>query len=545
MAQQSSFYITDGVTRTYPSSKHIASKQHVAVYFQSVTTSTWSIIEQTLYDLVNNSIVFTDAPDSALYSQIEIRVADTAAELTESPSDIATVAGAIADVTTVAGSITAVETVSSNTASVTTVSGSIANINTVATNIANVNTVAGNNSNVTTVAGISGNVTTVAGISANVTTVATNSASVNTVAGGISNVNSVATNILDVNAVATTVVPNIAEILLADNNAAIATTKASEASASATSAQLKAWESEAERLTAESYATEAEDVPVNIVTSDGDGTFTYTPTSPAEYSALHWRNKAALLAFEQAVNVSFTPAGNISATDVQAAIQELDTEKAPTTNPTFTGTVSVDSSIVFEGSTADAYETTLTVADPTADRTLSLPNESGTLATQEYVDGKMVVATSVTATGTAVDFTGIPSWAKRITVMFDGVSTNGSSNYLIQLGDSGGIENTSYMSCSVMLQNATAITALSGTAGFSISALMALGEISSGNVYITKLSGNTWTYTSTVSDVASTGNIQAGSGSKTLSGTLDRIRITTVNGTDRFDAGTINIMYEG
>lgn len=197
MAQQSSFYNTDGTTRTYPSSKHIASKQHVAVYFQSVTTSTWSVIEQTLYDLVNNSIVFVDAPDSALYSQIEIRVADTAAELTESPSDIATVAQYITNVNTVAGSITAVETVSSNIASVTTVSGAIVNVNTVAANVANVNTVATN----------------------------------------ITSVNTVATNIADVVSVADTIVPNIAEILLADTNASTATTQAGLASDSATEAE--------------------------------------------------------------------------------------------------------------------------------------------------------------------------------------------------------------------------------------------------------------------------------------------------------------------
>lgn len=240
MAQQSSFYNTDGSTRTYPSSKHIASKQHVAVYFKSVSTSTWTVIEQTLYDLVNNSIVFTDAPDNVLYSEIEIRVADTAAELTESPSDIATVAGSIASVNTVAGAITSVETVSGNIAAVSTVSGAIANVNTVATNVANVNTVATNVANVNTVATNVANVNTVATNIANVNTVSTNVTNVNTVATNISDVNTVAINMADVVSVADTIVPNIAEILLADTNAAtattqagIATTKAGEASTSA------------------------------------------------------------------------------------------------------------------------------------------------------------------------------------------------------------------------------------------------------------------------------------------------------------------------
>lgn len=76
---------------------------------------------------------------------------------------------------------------------------------------------------------------------------------------------------------------NLTEILLADTNAATATAKANEA-------QLKAWEAEAERMTADSYATEAEDVLVKVYTSNGNGTFTATNT--AEYSALHWKIKA-------------------------------------------------------------------------------------------------------------------------------------------------------------------------------------------------------------------------------------------------------------
>lgn len=259
MAQQSSFYFTDGVTRTFPSTKHIASKQHVVVYFKSVATNTWGVIEQTFYDVVNQSVVFTNAPDNVLYSELEVRVADTATELTQSPSDIALVAGSIANVNTVAGSIANVNSVATNIATVNTVSGSIANVNTVAGSIANVNSVAVNATNV------------------------------NTVAGSIANVN----------LVATTVVPNITEILAADDNAAIATTQAGIATtqaglstASATNSQLRAWEAEAERLTADSYATEAEDVVVKVYTSNGDGTFTATPTT--EYSALHWSNKAIL-----------------------------------------------------------------------------------------------------------------------------------------------------------------------------------------------------------------------------------------------------------
>lgn len=288
MAVQSSFYVPDGNTRTFPSTKHIATKQHVGVYLQRALDSVWETALSTSYELVNNSIVFDSAVDNILYVQIEIRVVDTTAELIDSPSSISLVAASIADVNTVVDSILDVNTVADNI-------GSVQNVSSIN---ANISTVAGISTNVTTVAGVSTSIPTVAGISANVTTVAGVSGNVTTVANNISNVNTNATNIADINSVATTVVPNIAEILLADDNATtattqagIATTQATNSSSSATQSQLYEWEAEAERLTSDSYATEAEDTFVNLVTSDGDGTFTYTPTT--DYSALHWAAKAA------------------------------------------------------------------------------------------------------------------------------------------------------------------------------------------------------------------------------------------------------------
>ena len=84
---------------------------------------------------------------------------------------------------------------------------------------------------------------------------------------------------------------------------------------------------------------------------------------------------------QQASNVAFTAAGNISATNVQSAIEELDTEKVAAASPSLTGTVSIGTggTIQFEGATANDFESTLTVVDPTADRTLSLPDVTGTL----------------------------------------------------------------------------------------------------------------------------------------------------------------------
>ena len=147
--------------------------------------------------------------------------------------------------------------------------------------------------------------------------------------------------------------------------------------------------------------------------------------------------------------------------------------------------------------------------------------------------------------GTSIDFTGIPSWVKRVTVMFSGVSTNGSSNIQMQLGDSGGIENTGYLGTGCFVQNASTTGASTSTSGFVVSMNVAAATVIHGVSIITLLnpSTNLWAFASNVSrsDAAS---VILGSGSKALSDTLTQLRITTVNGTDTFDAGSINILYE-
>jgi hypothetical protein len=151
------------------------------------------------------------------------------------------------------------------------------------------------------------------------------------------------------------------------------------------------------------------------------------------------------------------------------------------------------------------------------------------------------VITSGTAqastSGTNIDFTSIPSWVKRITVMFDSVSTNGSSIVCIQLGDAGGIETTGYNGGATNQSP----TYTANTVGFN---LVGGGNASAsymGQAILTKISGNNWVLSAGVQ--ISLANISAAGGSKTLSDTLDRIRITTVSG-DTFDAGSINILYE-
>lgn len=163
--------------------------------------------------------------------------------------------------------------------------------------------------------------------------------------------------------------------------------------------------------------------------------------------------------------------------------------------------------------------------------TQTLVATTGTLA--PIVSGTSVASTS----GTSIDFTGIPSWAKRITVMFNGVSTNGSSAIIVQLGDSGGIETTSYSATAQNGSNAGS----DYTTGLPVNNTGSAAVALSGFSTIALLGSNAWVFNSMT---RSAGFVLFGAGQKSTSDVLDRIRITTVNGTDTFDAGSINILYE-
>ena len=152
--------------------------------------------------------------------------------------------------------------------------------------------------------------------------------------------------------------------------------------------------------------------------------------------------------------------------------------------------------------------------------------------------GTAVASTS----GTAIDFTGIPSWAKRITVMFNEVSISGTANILIRLGTSGGFESSGYESQTAVVN--TASNTANSTAGFIIYGNLAAKELS-GIMTISNLSGNIWTASGTFSSLGGTNSVAISGGKKQTSSVLDRIQILASNGTDTFDLGSINIMYEG
>jgi len=139
--------------------------------------------------------------------------------------------------------------------------------------------------------------------------------------------------------------------------------------------------------------------------------------------------------------------------------------------------------------------------------------------------------------GATVDFNSIPSWVREIDVIFVELSTTGTSRKLLQIGDSGGIETTGYVSQANFL--AGSISTVSSTQGWMFEDTAAASNLS-GMWNLKNIYGNMWVCTGMLRLSGAT-NIVAGH--KELSGTLDRIRFTTVGGTDTMDAGSINVCY--
>jgi hypothetical protein len=149
-------------------------------------------------------------------------------------------------------------------------------------------------------------------------------------------------------------------------------------------------------------------------------------------------------------------------------------------------------------------------------------------------------------TNTSLDFTGIPAWVKRITVMLSGVSTSGTSSVQVQLGTGAGptFTTSGYLGASMAVANGTGTAGEQNGTGLRIYANTTATNINHGNIIISNLTGNTWALSSVLgqSDAA---RVSWAGGSIALAAALTAVRITTVNGTDTFDAGTINILYEG
>jgi hypothetical protein len=188
------------------------------------------------------------------------------------------------------------------------------------------------------------------------------------------------------------------------------------------------------------------------------------------------------------------------------------------------------SSLVLTGDTSGQ----VTLAAPAVAGTSTLTLQAATATSAVNTLATAVASTS----GTSIDFTSLPAWVKKITVMFYGLSTNGTSIPIIQIGG-GSVETTGYLGAAISNGTVSAFTTGIGLGGSNSAA-----SVRSGLVQVVTLGSNLWV---AGGSFAQTDSAVAGSmaANKTTAATLDRVRITTVNGTDTFDAGTINILYEG
>ena len=174
------------------------------------------------------------------------------------------------------------------------------------------------------------------------------------------------------------------------------------------------------------------------------------------------------------------------------------------------------------------------VSPTTAGNTIFSTDGTTWSSTAKIVRGTVVATTS----GTTIDFTNIPSWVKRISVMFLGVSTSGTSLVKVQLGTSGGFVTTgysgNYWGNVVLVASAT---------GFAVGQNAYGPDGRTGLMTICNITSNTWVYSAAISG-SSNVDFTVSAGAIVLGGVFDRIRLTTVNGTDTFDAGSVNILYE-
>jgi hypothetical protein len=154
--------------------------------------------------------------------------------------------------------------------------------------------------------------------------------------------------------------------------------------------------------------------------------------------------------------------------------------------------------------------------------------------------GPVMGTAQTTTSGTAKDFTSIPPWVSEIAVSLVGVSTNGTSNYLLQLGTSSGVETSGYLGAGSLGGGTPTVSNF--TAGFGVASGLA-SNVVHGTIALTRVDGNIWACFGVLAASSSAG-VGVVAGSKALTGTLDRVRLTTVNGTDVFDAGSVNITFK-
>jgi hypothetical protein len=192
---------------------------------------------------------------------------------------------------------------------------------------------------------------------------------------------------------------------------------------------------------------------------------------------------------------------------------------------------------------ASSIASDVTVQVPSVNDTLVGLAATQTLTNKTIQGGTVISGTAVNASGTSVDFTGIPSWVKRVTVMFNAVSTTGTSGIRVRLGyGSTTYVTTGYNAYGGQISGSTAALT-NATDGFIIGMTTAAAQANWSSIVITQINTNLWTFAATSSGDTPIAGWAAGN--LNLSGNvLTAIRVTTTGGTDTFDNGSINILYE-
>jgi hypothetical protein len=196
--------------------------------------------------------------------------------------------------------------------------------------------------------------------------------------------------------------------------------------------------------------------------------------------------------------------------------------------------------IKVNGTTAATVGASGLTADVTGNVT---GNVVGNLTGSLTAGGSLTFGTVRVASGKHQDFMNIPSWAKRVTMVFSGISTDDTSIPIIQLGTSAGLQTSGYSGSAGFIVTTTVNSALF-SAGFGLNQAHSAASVYHGHAIITNITGNVWV-SSLVGAYSNSSGLLFGAGSVSLSGVLTRVRLTTAAGTGDYDAGTINVLYEG
>lgn len=256
---------------------------------------------------------------------------------------------------------------------------------------------------------------------------------------------------------------------------------------------------------------------MNITAVGGSGTFA------------SWNISMAAVGANSAASVSNTPAGNISSTTVQAAINELDSEKLSNAAGAVTST---------------NLNSIITAA--TAGSSSGIPvityDAKGRITAVTTANLSLFSSVNVTTGGTSIEFTGIiPSWANEFTIHLIGVSTNGTNSPMAQIGVGGVYVTAGYVSSAVNFNSGGAAADVY-TTGMALMRNAIAANNYSGHMTFKRQNGNTWTAVGGLGANAAVGG--SGFGHIAAAGAIDSVRLTTETSTNTFDVnGGVSVSW--